>query len=230
MTALIMLWVTWFFAATWLENTAIVCKRFLAKGVHTMRKLGSVFASLMFIAAIFVSVPRPVSAQEQDADPPGRVARLNYTDGSVSYQVSGDSDWVQADPNRPLTTGDNLWVDQNSRGEVHVGSTAIRLSAQTGLSILNLNDQAVQIEVPQGSLELHVRDIADQEAYEVDTPNLAMTILRPGDYRIDVDPDGGSSLITVRSGNAEITAAGTAYNANPGQQYVFAGSDHLTYD
>ena len=169
------------------------------------------------------------SAQNQP-DPPGRVARLNYIQGSVSFEPAGTQQWVDASPNRPLTTGDNLWVDQNSRGEVHVGSTAIRLSAQTGLSILNLNDQAVQIEVPQGSLDLHVRDIADQEAYEVDTPNLAMTILRPGDYRIDVDPDGGSSLITVRSGNAEITAAGTAYNANPGHQYVFAGSDQLTYD
>ncbi len=125
---------------------------------------------------------------------------------------------MDANPNRPLTTGDNLWVDQNSRGEVHVGSTAIRLSGSTGLSILNLNDQAVQIEVPQGSVELHVRDIADTEAYEVDTPNLAMTILRPGDYRIDVDPDGVSSAITLRSGGAEITAAGKAYNVNPGQQ------------
>lgn len=168
-------------------------------------------------------------AQNQ-ADPPGRVARLNYIQGSVSFQPAGTQQWVDASPNRPLTAGDNLWADQNSRGEVHVGSTAIRLSAQTGLSILNLNDQALQIEVPQGSLEIHVRDIADQEAYEVDTPNLAMTILRPGDYRIDVDPDGTSSMITVRSGNAEITAAGTAYAANPGQQYVFTGSDQLTYD
>ncbi len=176
------------------------------------------------------SAPPDSEQAQNQPDPPGRVARLNYIQGSVSLQPAGTQQWVDANPNRPLTTGDNLWADMNSRGEVHVGDTAIRLSAQTGFSILNLNDQAVQIEVPQGSLEMHVRDIADQEAYEVDTPNLAMTILRPGDYRVDVDPNGTSSTITLRSGSAEITAAGKAYSVNPGQQYVFTGTDQLTYD
>ena len=122
----------------------------------------------------------PSQTQDQNQpDPPGRVARLNYIQGSVSFQPAGTQQWVDASPNRPLTTGDNLWSDMNSRGEVHVGSTAIRLSSQTGLSILNLNDQAVQIEVPQGSAEVHVRDLGDSEAYEVDTPNLALTICAP---------------------------------------------------
>jgi hypothetical protein len=173
---------------------------------------------------------QPEAQAQGQPDPPGRVARLNYIQGSVSFQPAGTQQWIDANPNRPLTTGDNLWADQNSRGELHVGSTAIRLSAQTGFSILNLNDQAVQIEVAQGSIELHVRDIANTQAYEVDTPNLAMTILRPGDYRIDVDSNGTSSAITLRSGSAEITAAGKAYSINPGQQYVFTGSDQLTYD
>jgi hypothetical protein len=38
---------------------------------------------------------------------------------------------VTAIPNRPLTSGDNLWTDQNARAELHVGSTAIRLAPQT---------------------------------------------------------------------------------------------------
>jgi len=174
--------------------------------------------------------PQGSDRAQSQADPPGRVARLNYIQGSVSFQPAGTQQWLGASPNRPLTTGDNVWADINSRGEVHVGSTAIRLSGQTGLSILNLNDQVVQIEVPQGSVEVHVRDIGDSEAYEVDTPNLALTILRPGDYRIDVNPDGTSSTITLRGGNGEVTAAGKAYNVSPGQQYVFTGSDQLTYE
>ncbi len=88
----------------------------------------------------------------------------------------------------------------------------------------------MQIEIPQGSAEVHVRDLGESEAYEVDTPNLALTILRPGDYRVDVDPNGTSSTLTLRSGNGEVTAAGVAYNVNPGQQYVFTGTDQLTYD
>jgi len=57
---------------------------------------------------------------------------------------------VQANPNRPLTTGDNLWTDRNSRGELHIGSTAIRLSSETGISFLNLDDRTVQIQLAQG--------------------------------------------------------------------------------
>jgi hypothetical protein len=63
-----------------------------------------------------------------DQDPPSRVARMNYTQGSVSFQPGGEGDWVTAVPNRPLTTGDNLWSDLGSRAEMHVGSTAIRLA------------------------------------------------------------------------------------------------------
>ena len=44
----------------------------------------------------------------QDNDPPARVARMNFTQGSVSFQPGGEGDWVDAVPNRPLTTGDNL--------------------------------------------------------------------------------------------------------------------------
>ena len=54
---------------------------------------------------------------------------MNYAQGSVSFQPGGEGDWVTAVPNRPLTSGDNLWTDQDSRAEMHVGSTAIRLAA-----------------------------------------------------------------------------------------------------
>ena len=37
--------------------------------------------------------------------------------------------WTQAVINRPLTGGDRLWADRDGRGELHVGSTAVRLGA-----------------------------------------------------------------------------------------------------
>jgi hypothetical protein len=185
--------------------------------------------SSLLAAVLLVGLPRTVGAQDQ-VDPPGRVARLNYMQGSVSFQPAGTKDWVDASPNRPLTTGDNLWVDQNSRGEVHVGSTALRLSSQTGISFLNLNDQAAQIQLAQGSIDVHVRALAGTEAFEVDTPNLALSLLRPGDYRMDVDPNGSSTVITVRAGAGEVTGGGKSYSVNPGQQYVFSGTEQLDYD
>ena len=189
--------------------------------------------SLYFLISLFALgfaalSPRPAAAQ--DDDPPGRVGRLNYVQGSVSYQVSGDQDWVQADPNRPLTTGDNLWVDQDSRGEVHISSTAIRLSSQTGISFLTLDDRTVQIQLAQGLIEVHVRRLDPGDDFEIDTPNLAFTLERAGEYRIQTDPDGGTTTIVVREGEGSVTGGGDSWELRAGQLYEFKGSDELSYD
>jgi hypothetical protein len=182
---------------------------------------------LSFLAcALFLSVPGITSAQD---DPPSRVARLNFMQGSVSLQPAGTEDWLDANPNRPLTTGDQLWADEGARGELHLGSTSIRVSELTGISFLNVSDQAVQIQVAQGSADIRILHMWDNENYEIDTSNLAFTILRPGEYRVDVDPDGTQTIVTVREGAGEVTAGGQAYNLNGGQQYAFAGTDQVNY-
>jgi len=192
-----------------------------------MRKPSSFVSIALLVAASFAALPTISQAQD---DPPGRVARLNYIQGSVSYQVSGDTDWVDADPNRPLTTGDNLWADKDSRGEVHIGSTAIRLASETGISFLNLDDRTVQMELPQGTIEVHLRNHLPGDAFEIDTPNLAFTITHAGEYLIAVDPNGNSTVIVIREGEGEITGGGESHDLGPGQQYIFTGTDQLTYD
>ena len=45
------------------------------------------------------------------ADPPGRAARLTQISGAVSFSPAGEQDWVVAQANRPLVTGDRVWSD-----------------------------------------------------------------------------------------------------------------------
>lgn len=191
------------------------------------RKFLSPFVISLVVLGLVALLPKPAAAQD---DPPGRVGRLNYLQGSVSYQVSGDQDWVQADPNRPLSTGDNLWVDQNSRGEVHIGSTAIRMASQTGISFLTLDDRTVQLQLAQGLIEVHVRRLSPGDAFEIDTPNLSFTLARGGEYRIETDPNAGSTVITVREGEGEVNGAGQTWDLQAGQMYTFNGTDDLSYD
>jgi hypothetical protein len=165
-----------------------------------------------------------------DDDPPGRVARLNFIQGSISFQPGGETDWVQANPNRPLTTGDNLWADRGSRGELHIGSSSIRIAGETGISFLNLDDRTVQIQLAQGSMNVSVRRLDGGDAFEIDTPNLAFTLQRPGDYRVDVDPNGNATTITVRAGEGEATGGGSDYHMDSGDRATFSGTDSLTYD
>jgi hypothetical protein len=182
---------------------------------------------ILILGSIFLGLSQTTRAQD---DPPGRVARLNYIQGSVSYQVSGDQDWVQADPNRPLTTGDNLWVDKNSRGEFHIGSTSVRLSSETGVSFLNLDDRTVQLQLAQGTIEVHLRHHEAGSAFEIDTPNLAFTLVDGGEYRVSVDPNGNTTSIIVREGRGEVTGGGESFTLEPGQEYSFSGGDQLSYD
>src|SRR4029077_5702770 len=101
--------------------------------------------AFLLAAILAAGISRPVLA---DDDPPGRVARLNLAQGSVSFQPAGgaDNDWTAAVVNRPMSTGDRLWTDQDGRAELHVGSTAIRLDHNTGISFLSLADNAVQLQ------------------------------------------------------------------------------------
>jgi uncharacterized protein DUF6600/FecR-like protein len=170
-------------------------------------------------------------AQDQnEQDPPGRVARLNYSEGSVSFQPGGENDWVTAVPNRPMVTGDNLWADENSRAEAHIGSTAIRLGPKTGTTFLEITDRTTQIRLAQGSLIMRVRHVDDEDTYEVDTPNLSFALLQPGEYRIDVSEDGKQTVTTVWHGRGEVTGAGFSYTVVAGQSATFTGTDHLDYD
>ncbi len=97
---------------------------------------------------------------------------------------------MQAVTNRPLTAGDNLWADKDSRAELQLGSTAIRMDSETSITFLDLDDHTTQIKLSLGSLIVRVRHLDDGDTFEVDTPNLAFNIQRTGEYRLDVNTDG----------------------------------------
>jgi hypothetical protein len=181
------------------------------------------------IFTLVLAAAKPAVAQDDD-DPPSRVARLSYANGEVSFSPAGTDDWVAAAGNRPMTTGDKLWTDQGARAELHVGSAAIRLSGQTGFSFLNLDDRIMQIRVTEGTINLRVLRLEDQESIEVDTPNLAFTVLRPGRYRINVNEAGDTTVINVPEGAGEVTGGGSAYTIHPGEQGFFTGTDSLNAD
>jgi len=111
-----------------------------------MRKHVFKFVNLIaFTLAVAFFIPQRAAADQDD--PPGRIARLSLAEGSVSFNPAGTDDWVSAVVNRPMTTGDKLWADQESRAELHLGSASIRLGASTGFSFLNLDDNTVQLQL-----------------------------------------------------------------------------------
>src|SRR3984885_2124521 len=167
--------------------------------------------------------PEPPQYPAPAEDPPGRVAQLDDATGWVSFQPGGQGDWVQAVSNRPLTTGDNLWADKDSRAELETGSTSIRMDSETSVTFLDLDDRTTQMKLSQGSIIVRVRHLDDEDQFEIDTPNLAFQIQRTGDYRIDVSADGNETDATVWQGRAEATGGGASYMGVGGQAASFTG-------
>ena len=164
------------------------------------------------------------------ADPPARVGRLNLINGAVSFRPAGVDDWAPAEPNRIVTTGDGLWIDDNSRAEVHVGSTAVRFGPQTAFDFENVDDQTLQGRLAQGRVSVRIRLVDEGQAYEIDTPNGALSLTRTGDYRIEVGRDGNQSRLTVWSGGAEVMSAGSSFQVREHQVATITGADSPTFD
>jgi hypothetical protein len=194
-----------------------------------MRRHALKLISLLSIA-LAVAFLAPLRALADDDDPPTRIARLSHTDGSVSFNPAGTDDWVAAVINRPMTTGDKLWSDNGGRAELHIGSASLRLGSATGFSFLNLTDNVAQIQVTEGSLRVRVKRLDENETFEIDTPNLAFSILRPGTYRINVNEGGDTTIVTVHSGEGEVTGGGQAYSVHADQTATFSGTDQLNAD
>jgi hypothetical protein len=196
------------------------------------------FVVLLASFALILQTTTLAKAQDADdddqapaQDPPGRVGRLNYSQGSISFRPAGEDDWVTAVPNRPMVEGDDLWADDNSRAEVHIGSTALRLGEKTGITFLDLDDHNTQIRLAQGSLLVRVRHLDDDDNYEIDTPNIAFTLRQPGEYRLDVSQDGNQTVTTVWHGRARATGGGLTYTVVAGQAATFTGNEqHIDYD
>src|SRR6201987_3547251 len=163
------------------------------------------------------------------ADPPSRAVRLQYISGAVSIQPGGVNDWVEATLNRPLTTADRVWTDKQARAELHLGSAALRAGAETSMTLTNVSDDIVQVELDQGTLNLHIRHLFGGETYEIDTPNQAFTILKSGDYRFDVDPNADTTSVTVWRGEGEANGQGPGVKVKSGQQVTFSGGNSLQH-
>ena len=161
------------------------------------------------------------ASQNQQVDPPSRVARLAYISGEVSFSPAGENEWAQAHRNRPMATGDKLYTN-NGRVELGIGTSSILLNEQSNMDFLTLNDQMTQVELTQGSLSINVRRLNSGEVYEVDTPTIAFVADRPGDYRVDVDPNGQTTTVSVRHGSGDaVGEGGTRVRIDEGQRVVF---------
>ena len=198
--------------------------------MKTMTFTGTSSASLLLCLVGLTSIVAPKARADEEKDPPTRVARISYVEGSVSLQPGGQGDWGNAARNRPVTIGDKLWVDKDSRAELQAGTASIHLGTMTALSFLNLDQGITQMRLAEGSINFRVSELREGDLYEVDAPNLAFTVKQAGAFRIDVNENGDSGRVTVIRGEGEVTASGKTYPVHAGERAEFTGTDSIQYN
>jgi hypothetical protein len=158
------------------------------------------------------------------------VARVSFLAGDVSYSRGDDPDgWQPVDLNVPMTLGDRIWTGDGGRVELQIhGGNVARLAARTDLQALNLTDGVKQFSLALGTATFTVRRLSDDEVFEVDTPNAALTFERHGEYRVDVDADG-NSRVQVRRGRAVAAAGGGQVTLAADQELDVDGIDAPRY-
>jgi len=184
-------------------------------------------AALLAAVAWQPALAEEVAISEVAVDPPGRVARLSYVAGAVSFASADAGDWTDAVLNRPLTSGDRLWLDRDARAELEVGSTTLHLDRETAFGVVKLDDGVLLASLTEGAASIRVRTLADQETIQVETPNAAVRIRRAGEYHIEVDTDSDRTIVRARSGEAEIMGGSASHLVRASQEGVFTGLDEL---
>src|SRR5438552_5837031 len=188
-----------------------------------MRRLAIKFLGSFLTVALLAAVP--AFAQEE---PPARVGRVSFVQGQLGFHLAGETAWSAAKANYPVATGGSFWTDPKSRAELRSGSRTIDLSGNTELDITKLNEQVMQLALPQGRIDLRVRTLLEGESIEIDLPRGAVWILQPGTYDIDASAEGQPERIAVFEGSARFVGGTLDVAIKAGDAAVISGTQTLT--
>jgi hypothetical protein len=185
----------------------------------------------VILAAVVIAVASPAArAQQESQDFRQTVARVAFVQGDGSLERGDDpGNWQPLAVNVPLTIGDRVWAGEAGRVELQAPGFRAFLAPGTELTALNLTEDVQQYSVAQGTASFRVISMDDEDEFEIDTPNAAVTLERPGLYRAYVDA-AGNTRFAVRLGEARVAAAGGEVSLRAGEEMIVTGIDNPEYD
>jgi hypothetical protein len=181
------------------------------------------------LGVILLGAAPLLQAQDNGGDPPNRVARISVIQGNLSIEPNGVDAFSQAEINYPLTSGDRVYADNSSFGELQTAGLAVRLGNGADVTLSSLTDNIAQFGLAQGSIRVRTRSLSAYNGQpgtvEVDTPNGAILVDQPGDIRVDSYPQDDTTVVTVSSGAVEVTGQNLDQQLGPNQSLRLAGSN-----
>jgi len=161
------------------------------------------------------------------ADPPTLAGRLSEVSGTVSTHGAGQTEWVPATLNTPVTNGDSFWTQPQSSATIEIGGDHFVLNETTELDIASLDQSAFIGSAAQGEIYLALPELPQGQSFTINTPRGGVQISAIGQYDIVAGDSAAPTTVTVISGAATVTGAGVNLSVGVNQEATISGTDHL---
>jgi hypothetical protein len=179
--------------------------------------------------SIAMAQPAPGTAPAPAAagDPPDRVGRLARLQGTVSFHDGGETQWVAATLNYPVTSGSAFWTQPSAAADIEVGATRVTMYQTTEFDVDALDDTTLAATLAQGAVFLDVNALESGENYQLRTPRGLVTIAQPGRYEVVAGDTEHPTTVTVVDGAATITGDTLNVTVNVRQTAQVTGTDNF---
>ena len=186
-------------------------------------------ARTLLIAGSLAGFALAATSSQAQIDPPFGSARVSYFQGNVSIQPNGVDGWGQAYFNQPLGPGDRLYTDQQSQGSFQASQVRAYFSANSDVTLINLNQNGVELGVAQGSSNIFSDGFPPgMGSVNVQTPNGSIGANSKAGFRVDAFPDQQSTIVTNYADYSDLTlngAGGFFLLLHPGESIQLIGTN-----
>lgn len=180
------------------------------------------------VATIALSVSKPSLSAESEVDPPSRVGRISATGTGVQFYQDASEGWQPAKLNMPVTSENSLWT-QESRAEVKIGASVMRIDSESVLDFVRIVDDHTAAFLQRGSAAITLRPYGRtdfQDRVEMETDQGRFELDSPGRYRLDVNPTSRESRLTVYAGRATFLQGQIRVSVDTGRELQVRTEDH----
>ncbi len=173
--------------------------------------------SLWLIWALWPGVASVVAAQ--GGDPPARVGHASVVGSSLEHSKDSQT-WQPASVGEPLTTQSSLRTAQ-SRAEVRIGSTALRIPAQVQLQFEQLDDAGVVVALHTGRLNVRLRQCCQTgDRFAVLLDGARFDASSAGTYHFETNARALRATARVYAGSGTVTVGSQRIALTAGQQVL----------
>ena len=152
--------------------------------------LFSNYYRLLWIALLTCSLGLSGAAK---ADPSGRIGRIAWLAGTVQLYNPATRESFNAPLNQPLTSGDILSTESNSRSEIQIGSLTIRLDAGSQLELIRIDDENIRLYLTAGQAIVRLNSRESLHEFELTTRHGRFTARDTGLYRFEAAANTSSA-------------------------------------